>query len=132
MLKNLLKQGLKLLVVYLSITGQTRKFVHKLDYPLLEITPDSVFTEVQEPYIVVVPTYEKEATEIVNEFIEVGNNRHYFKGVAGGGNRNFNTLFGFTAKDLARDYQVPLLHLFEFQGSENDVNKLKEQVEQLG
>ena len=68
---------LKLLVVYLSITGQTRKFVHKLDYPLLEITPDSVFTEVQEPYIVVVPTYEKEATEIVNEFIEVGNNRHY-------------------------------------------------------
>ena len=110
-----------MLVVYLSITGQTRKFVHKLGYPLLEITPDSVFTEVQEPYIAVVPTYEKEATEIVNEFIEVGNNR-----------RNFNTLFGFTAKDLARDYQVPLLHLFEFQGSENDVNKLKEQVEQLG
>ena len=86
---------LKLLVVYLSITGQTRKFIHKLDYPLLEITPDSVFTEVQEPYIVVVPTYEKEATEIVNEFIEVGNNRHYFKGVAGGGNRNFNTLLWF-------------------------------------
>ena len=94
MLKNLFREVLKLLVVYLSITGQTRKFVHKLDYPLLEITPNSVFTEVQEPYIVVVPTYEKEATEIVNEFIEVGNNRHYFKGVAGGGNRNFNTLFG--------------------------------------
>jgi len=50
-----------LLVVYLSITGQTRKFVHKLGYPLLEITPDSVFTEVQEPYIVVVRTYGKEA-----------------------------------------------------------------------
>lgn len=121
-----------MLVVYLSITGQTRKFVNKLDYPLLEITPDSVYTEVHEPYIVVAPTYEKEATDILNEFIETGNNLHYLKGVAGGGNRNFNTLFGFTAKDLARDYQVPLLHLFEFQGSNNDVQKLKEQVENIG
>ena len=121
-----------MLVVYLSITGQTRKFVAKLGYPTFEITPDSVYTEVHEPYIVVVPTYEKEATELVNEFIETGNNRHYLKGVAGGGNRNFNTLFGFTAKFLSRDYQVPVLHLFEFQGSDNDVNKLKEQVEQIG
>ena len=121
-----------MLVVYLSITGQTRKFVDKLGYPTLEITPDSVYTEVQEPYIVVVPTYEKEATEIVNEFIETGLNREYLRGVAGGGNRNFNTLFGFTAKFISEDYDVPLLHLFEFQGSVNDVAKLKEKVEELG
>ena len=121
-----------MLTVFLSITGQTRKFVAKLGYETFEITPDTAYTEVQEPFILVVPTYDIEATEIVNEFIETGHNAHYLKGVAGGGNRNFNTLFGFTAKDISRDYNVPLLHLFEFQGSDNDVNKLKEQVDNLG
>ena len=121
-----------MLVVYLSLTGQTRKFVQKLGYTLFELSNENAFTEVNEPFIVVVPTYETEVTSLVNDFIETGNNRAFFKGVAGGGNRNFNTLFGFTAKDLSQDYQVPLLHLFEFQGSINDVNILKEQVNQLG
>lgn len=121
-----------MLVVYLSLTGQTRKFVKKLGYPTLELTMTNAFTEVDEPYIIVVPTYEGEVTALANDFIETGNNRAFLKGVAGGGNRNFNTLFGFTAKDLSRDYQVPLLHLFEFQGSQNDVDLLKEKVNELG
>ncbi|MDO4431846.1 MAG: class Ib ribonucleoside-diphosphate reductase assembly flavoprotein NrdI [Aerococcaceae bacterium] len=121
-----------MLVVYLSLTGQTRKFVRKLDWPTFELSMENAFTEVNEPYILVVPTYEKEVTFLANDFIETGNNLAYLKGVVGGGNRNFNTLFGFTAKDLSRDYNVPLLHLFEFQGSQNDVNILKEQVNKLG
>jgi protein involved in ribonucleotide reduction len=52
--------------------------------------------------------------------------------VAGGGNLNFGKLFGFTAKDLAHDYGVPLLHLFEFQGNEKDIQILKEKVTELG
>ncbi len=47
----------------------------------------------------------RKQTEIVNEFIEAGTTA--IISYAGGGNRNFNTLFGFTAKDLARDYQGP-------------------------
>lgn len=119
-------------VVYLSLTGQTRKFVKKLDMDLLELSPTNPFISMEEPFIIVIPTYEKEATEILNDFIETDNNLHYFKGVAGGGNLNFGKLFVFTAKDLAHDYNVPLLHAFEFQGNEADVEKLKKAVKDLG
>lgn len=120
-----------MLIVYMSLTGQTRKFVKKLGFAALEINATNPFQEVHEPFIVIAPTYELEVTDILNDFIEAGNNRAFLKGVAGGGNRNFNTLFGFTAKDLARDYSVPLLHLFEFQGDKHDVKDLVQNIHNL-
>lgn len=121
-----------MLVVYLSITGQTRKFVKKLDWPSIELKPDMMMVEVNEPYILIAPTYEREVTDLLWEFVETGNNRAYLKGVAGGGNLNFNTLYCFTAKDLSHDFNVPILLMFEFQGRLNDVEKLKEEVAKLG
>lgn len=119
-------------VVYISLTGQTRKFVHKLDMDLLEISSTNPFITINEPFIIVAPTYEREATEILYDFIETADNKQYFKGVAGGGNLNFGQLFVFTAKDLAKEYEVPLLHTFEFQGNDEDVKKLKKAVNDLG
>lgn len=119
-------------IVYFSLTGQTRKFVQKLDMDLLELNPTNPFVSINEPFVIVAPTYEKEATEILNDFIETADNKQYFKGVAGGGNLNFGQLFVFTAKDLAKDYDVPLLHTFEFQGNDEDVKKLKKAVNDLG
>lgn len=121
-----------MLVVYLSLTGQTRKFVKKLNWSSIELQPDMILPVVNEPYILIAPTYEREVTDILWEFVETGNNRSFLRGVAGGGNLNFNSLFCFTAKDLSRDFHVPILHLFEFQGRPNDVEKLKEEVEKLG
>lgn len=118
-------------IVYISLTGQTRKFVNKLEMDLMELSPINPFVAIEEPFIIVTPTYEKEVTEVLDEFLETLHNKAYFKGVAGGGNRNFGDLFGFTAMDLAKDYNVPLLHLFEFQGSDYDVNILKEAVKKL-
>lgn len=116
----------------MSMTGQTRKFIKKLNMDSLEITLNNAFQPIDEPYVIVVPTYEIEATSIINDFIETGVNRQYLRGVAGGGNRNFNTLFCFTAKDLCEKYDVPLLHLFEFQGSAHDVEIFKKKVSELG
>ncbi|MDT2768482.1 MULTISPECIES: class Ib ribonucleoside-diphosphate reductase assembly flavoprotein NrdI [Globicatella] len=121
-----------MLVVYMSLTGQTRKFVKKLDWPSIELTPDMPIVEVDEPYIIVAPTYEKEVTDILWEFVETGNNQSYLQGVAGSGNLNFNSLYCFTAKDLSHDFNVPILLLFEFQGRPSDVQKLKDEVEKLG
>lgn len=118
-------------IVYITLTGQTRKFVNKLDMEAIELSPIDPFIEVNEPFIIVAPTYEKEATEILWEFLDTGENKRYFQGVAGGGNRNFNELFVFTAKDLARDYDVPLLHAFEFQGSPKDVKALKDKINMI-
>lgn len=121
-----------MLVVYMSLTGQTRKFVKKLDWPSIELTPDMPIVEVDEPYIIVAPTYEKEVTDILWEFVETGINQSYLQGVAGSGNLNFNSLYCFTAKDLSHDFNVPILLLFEFQGRPSDVQKLKDEVEKLG
>ena len=119
-------------IVFMSLTGQTRKFVNKLNMETIELTPENAFRPIEEPFIIVAPTYDKEVTDILVDFIETGRNRSWFKGVAGGGNVKFGELFGFSAKDVARDYSVPLLHLFEFQGNEKDIQILKEKVTELG
>ncbi|GEK92017.1 ribonucleotide reductase stimulatory protein [Alkalibacterium kapii] len=121
-----------MMIVFFSLTGQTRKFVNKLDMDVLELNPADPFVEMKESFIIVTPAYDKEVTEIWDDFLETGANLKWFKGVAGGGNLNFGQLFAFTAKDIAHDYNVPILHTFEFQGNEEDVIKLKEAVNDLG
>lgn len=115
-------------LVYLSITGQTRRFVNKLDLPAYEIEPANPFFEINEPFVLLVPTYDKEITEVVNDFLEFKNNLSFCQGVAGGGNRNFAELYIYTAKDLAQDYHLPLLFDFEFSGTNEDVQNFKKVV----
>lgn len=119
-------------IVYMSLTGQTQKFVNKLEMDNLRITMDNAFQEINEPYIVIAPTYDVEVTELINDFIETGHNQDHLKGICGSGNLNFGELYCFTAKDLAEEYQVPLLLTFEFQGNNNDVIKMKEKVNEIG
>ena len=119
-------------VVFLSLTGQTRRFVQKLEFPTVEITPQNVFQTMDEPYIIISPTYDMEVFEYFQDFIETGNNQALLKGVAGSENRNFNTSFCQTAKIISATYDVPLLHYFEFHGTQKDVIIIKEKVSELG
>lgn len=118
-------------VVYFSMTGQTRKFVQKLGMETLELHPANPFEVMMDPFIVVTPTYDREVTEMLEDFIETSTNRQLLQGVAGGGNRNFGPLFVFTAKELAERYRVPLLHTFEFQGTDEDVKLLRKAVDNI-
>ena len=118
-------------IVFFSITGQTRRFINKIGHPSFEIDPTNPFVELNEPYILVVPTYEIGLTESVNDFIEYKSHRENILGVVGGGNRNFAQLFIFTAKDIATDYKVPLLYEFEFNGTEEDVLNMKKVVDEI-
>lgn len=118
-------------LVYFTVTGQTRRFINKLGLPAYEIEPANPFFEINEPFVLVVPTYDLEITEVVNDFLDYKNNRDNLKGVAGGGNRNFAELFVYTAKDIARDYHVPMLFAFEFSGTNEDVESFKKVVNQL-
>lgn len=118
-------------IVYMTITGQTRKFVSKLGMDSFEINQANPFVSMDKEFLLVVPTYDEEATSIVNDFLETGDNISLCAGVCGGGNRNFGNLFCFTAKDIAKEYTLPLIHLFEFQGSDNDVNNVKERIGQI-
>ncbi|AXY25241.1 class Ib ribonucleoside-diphosphate reductase assembly flavoprotein NrdI [Suicoccus acidiformans] len=120
-----------MMLAYFTLTGQTRKFVNKFpEVESVEIQPANPFIEMEEPFILVVPTYEAEITEPVNDFLETGQNIALCRGIFGGGNRNFAQLFCFTADDLSEEYNIPVLHRFEFQGSENDVAKMEEELKQ--
>lgn len=112
-------------VVYLSIVGNTRKFVEKLGVESLELSESTVYTEMDEPFVLITPTYEIEATDVNNDFLETGNNLALCKGVIGCGNLNFESLYCFTAKDLAEDYNIPVLYMLEFMGSQKDVEAVK-------
>ncbi|MBM7689355.1 ribonucleotide reductase stimulatory protein [Enterococcus ureilyticus] len=118
-------------IVYFSVTGQTRRFIKKLDLAACEIEPANPFFEINEPFVLVVPTYDQEITEVVNDFLDYKNNQEYLQGVAGGGNLNFADLFVYTAKDIARDYNVPMLFAFEFSGTNEDVESFKKVVNEL-
>lgn len=120
-------------IVYFSQTGQTRKFVNKVkDYPKIEITADNYAIEMDTSFILVVPSYESHVDPVVidtaADFLETANNITFCKGLFGGGNRNFASLFCVTAKSLAETYDLPFLHAFEFQGSPSDVKALKEEL----
>jgi protein involved in ribonucleotide reduction len=118
-------------LVFFSVTGQTRRFVKKLDLPAYELEPANPFFEIKEPFVLVVPTYDKDITEVIDDFLEYKGNQKMLQGVAGGGNRNFAELFVYTARDIARIYQVPLLFSFEFSGTDEDVKSFKKVVSEL-
>ena len=119
-------------VVYLSLTGKTRQFVKKLGWDFVEISKKNPVCQMEEPYIVITPTYGEQVANFFYEFIEFGENQSLLKGVAGSGNRNFNTSFCSNSRELASKYGIPLLHYFENQGTDKDVQILIEKVREIG
>lgn len=121
----------KLQLVYFSLTGQTKRFVKKLGLASQEIDPANPFFTPQAPFILLAPTYDEETTSAINDFLEYRNNLQKCRGVIGSGNRNFAQKFIYTAKDLCLDYHLPLLYAYEFNGTPQDVQNVKEIVERL-
>lgn len=117
-----------MIVVYFSITGNVRRFVKNLELPAIEITPTNPFIELKEEFVFIAPAYEPEVTDIAWDFMRTGNNKDYCRGVIGSGNVNFDTLYLYTAIDLARDFSVPLLDGFEYFGNKKDVARIKERI----
>ena len=119
-------------VVYLSLTGKTRQFVKKLNWDFIEISKKNSTVQMEEPYIVITPTYGEQVAHFFYEYIDFEENRNLLMGVAGSGNRNFNTSFCSNARALAVKYEIPLLHCFENQGTDKDVQILIEKVREIG
>lgn len=123
-------------IVYYSRTGQTRKMVNKVDgYEAIEVTLNEHEFSIDEPFIFVVPSYEIHVMPAVikslGRFLRTGDNIKQCRGIMGGGNRNFAELFCITAHMLSDKFDIPVLHEFEFQGSEYDINILKEELDKI-
>ncbi|MCI6735154.1 MAG: class Ib ribonucleoside-diphosphate reductase assembly flavoprotein NrdI [Aerococcus urinaeequi] len=123
-------------IVYYSLTGQTRRFINKVQgFDTYEISSAVAPVTMTEPFIMVIPSYEShvygDVIETAEEFLEWADNAKLCKGFFGGGNRNFAQLFCVTVKELSAEFDIPVLHGFEFQGSAYDVAKLTEELEKI-
>jgi protein involved in ribonucleotide reduction len=123
-------------IVYYSLTGQTRRFINKVQgFDTYEISSAVAPVTMTEPFIMVIPSYEShvygDVIETAEEFLEWADNAKLCKGFFGGGNRNFAQLFCITVKELSAEFDIPVLHGFEFQGSAYDVAKLTEELEKI-
>lgn len=120
-----------MLVVYISLTGNTRRFVEKLGMDSLEVNQMNPYIEVSRDYVFILPTYSDTMTDIASDFINHKDNRKYIKGIIGGGEKNFGRNYVFSAKDLSRDEGVSLIFDFEKSGNSLDVENFKKEVQKI-
>jgi protein involved in ribonucleotide reduction len=117
-----------MLIVYLSLTGNVRNFVKEVGMEAVELNYSNPFTEVNDQYIIITPSYNEEITEVISKFIDYKENINHLLGFVGSGNKNFNKGYCFNAKDLSKKYNKPLIFEFEFSGTKDDITEFKKEV----
>lgn len=130
-----------LIVYFSSATGNTHKFVQKLGIPSARIPihrtePDLL---VDEPYVLIVPTYGGGASITGNKtrpvppqvirFLNNEHNRSYIRGVISAGNANFGIDYGLAGEIVAEKCKVPYVYRFELMGNDEDVRIVKAGLE---
>lgn len=130
-----------MLVVYFSsATGNTHRFVEKLGLPSARIPlrrGDDSLT-VDEPYVLVCPTYgggaslnhenSRPVPVQVIRFLNNKVNRDLLRGVIAAGNSNFGPDFCKAGDVIVAKTGAPYLYRFELMGSEEDVEKVRENL----
>lgn len=121
-----------MLLVYMSLTGNVISFVNRVGMESVELTPVNPLIEINEDFIIVLPTYENELNDDVSEFIEYKNNSDYLVGFASSGNLNFgDDLYCINARQLSEIYEKPVLFKFEYEGTEKEIERFKKEVEKI-
>jgi protein involved in ribonucleotide reduction len=126
------------LVYYSSESGNTHRFVGNLGLPAtrIPISPKDGTPEVEVPYVLIVPTYADgdgrgAVPKGIIRFLNNPANRALIRGVIGGGNMNFGSLFCSGAKTVAEKCGVPLLYRFELSGTNEDVALVRSGLERF-
>jgi protein involved in ribonucleotide reduction len=116
------------LVVYFSnVSENTHRFVEKLRAPrVLRIPVDGTVLEVDEPFLLVAPTYgsgrgTRMAPIQVTKFLANEANASLMRGLAASGNTSFGADFCKIADELHVKHGVPVVHRFEIMGMTPDV-----------
>ncbi len=126
------------LVYFSSASGNTHRFVEKLGVQAhrIPLYPKDDPLVAEEPFVLVVPTYgggpeTKAVPKQVIRFLNDERNRSLCRGVIAAGNTNFGEAFGIAGDMIARKLQVPYLYRFELFGTPDDVNAVREGLEQF-
>ncbi|MDQ1084518.1 MULTISPECIES: class Ib ribonucleoside-diphosphate reductase assembly flavoprotein NrdI [Microbacterium] len=129
-----------LLVYFSSVSGNTARFIEKLGKRAVRIplSPTEPPLEVDEPFVLVTPTYgggagrgvEKGAVpKQVIRFLNEERNRRNIRGVISAGNTNFGDAFCLAGDIVARKCAVPHLYRLEVFGTPDDVERVNEGLE---
>ena len=116
-----------MLVVYDSMTGNVKSFIHKLNMPAVQIDEDLVIDE--DFILITYTTGFGNVPERVLDFLEHNNEK--LKGVSASGKRNWGDMFGASADKISTKYEVPIVSKFELSGTNNDVEYFKERVREI-
>lgn len=131
------------LVYFSSASENTHRFVQKLGIPATRIPihdRDGTF-EVDEPYVLIVPTYGGGTTATgrdtsyvpkpVIRFLNNEHNRSLIRAVIAAGNTNFGESYCFAGDVISQKCQVPYLYRFELMGNPEDVDRVREGLGQF-
>lgn len=126
------------LVYFSSASGNTHRFVEKLglDAQRIPLRPGDEFLHVRDPYVLVVPTYGggNEGGAVPRQVIRFLNdegNRGLIRGVIAAGNTNFGAHYCVAGDIIAAKCQVPYLFAFELMGTSEDVERVREGLEEF-
>lgn len=110
------------------MTGNVKRFIQKTGLEATQITKESI--KVNKPFVLVTYTIGiGQVPPIVADFLD--ENNEYLVGVAVSGNRIWGTNFGKAGDIISKEFNIPLLLKFELSGLESDIQKFKEEYDNL-
>jgi protein involved in ribonucleotide reduction len=129
---------MSLLVYFSTKSENTHRFIDKVGLPArrIPIAAEDEPLIVEEPYVLVVPTYgggtlEGAVPKPVIRFLNNARNRAFIRGVIAAGNTNFGHAFCAAGRIIAQKCQVPVLYNFELLGTPEDVERVRVGVEKF-
>ncbi|GIG30792.1 class Ib ribonucleoside-diphosphate reductase assembly flavoprotein NrdI [Cellulomonas marina] len=126
------------LVYFSSASENTHRFVEKLGLPAhrIPLRRTDPPLQVEEPYVLVVPTYGggNEGGAVPRQvvaFLNDPHNRSLIRGVIAAGNTNFGAAYGIAGDIVAAKCGVPYLYAFELMGTSEDVTRVRDGLGRL-
>lgn len=121
-----------MLILFYSKTGKVRRFADRLTNRGFVCKDILQHPKVEEDFVLITPTYGfGQIPEPVKLFLE--DNSEHLVAVASSGNKVWgNDLFAKSGEVIADTHNVPLLHKFQSQGFDSDVEIFIERVLNLG
>lgn len=120
------------LVYFSSVSNNTHRFVERTRLPAerIPLRPTEPFLRVEEPYLLVVPTYGggNEGGAVPRQvvtFLNDETNRSLIKGVIAAGNTNFGGTYALAGDIVSAKCGVPYLYAFELMGTQRDVERVR-------
>jgi protein involved in ribonucleotide reduction len=126
------------LVYFSSVSENTHRFVQRLGIPAqrIGVKPSDPPLEVDEPYVLVVPTYGggNEGGAVPRQVVKFLNNVHnrsLIRGVIAAGNTNFGAAYCIAGPIISAKCEVPYLYGFEILGTPQDVTSVRDGLDQF-